>query len=153
MAEVTELARTKGWRIGTFGDVFITVIHGGASYDMLKALEEHQGRFVAAKGKVVSLTVIASERLEPAQAEFREASAKLQAHFEPHLLCSGVVITTKGFAAVIARTFLAAYQLLVRYKTPHETFRDVASAAGWVHRIAPQPDGFAAALEKFCQPG
>ncbi len=156
MLDVTELASVKGCRIGTLGDLIVTVFHGLGTLEQLKLLEEQQAKFVAAKGKVISLTVIASERLEPPTPEFRDYSTKLHHRFEPHLHCSAVVITTKGFAAVIARSFLAAYQLVVRYQTPHHTFRDISAAVAWVQKTAPHTVGLVGAteaLEKFCAPG
>jgi hypothetical protein len=152
MNEVTEVASAPGCRIGTLGDIIITSFTAVPQVAALDLLEKTQDAFVAAKGKVVSLTVISAKRLESPDPAFRERSARLQARFASSVLCSAVVITSSGFAAVIARTFLAGWQLVVRHEKPHQTFRDVASCVAWIQRTAPSTaklEGAAHAIEKF----
>lgn len=154
MATVTTVAEGHGCRIGTLGNIIIAVFHGPGRLAQLKLLEETQAPFVAQQGKVVSMTIISSDKLDTPTPEFRAESARLQARFKPNLVCTAVVITTKGFAAVVARTFLAAYQLVVSYETPQQTFRDVASAVAWVQKTVPQTKellGADAAITAFAE--
>lgn len=147
MASVTLVADAHGCRLGSFGDMFITIFEGPGSLEQLKLLELHQDPFVSARGKVVSITIIASPRLESPTPEFRAASTKLQEKYQNKLVCSAIIITTKGLAAVVARSFLAAYQLLVQYKSPHQTFREVGPAVDWIKKVAPTTPGLGEATK------
>lgn len=152
MGSVTLVAEAHGCRIGTFGDIFITVFDSPGNVEQLRLLERHQDPFVSARGKVVSVTIIAAERLESPTPEFRAASTKLQARYQDKLICSAIIITTKGLAAVVARSFLAAYQLLVQYKSPHQTFREIGPAVQWIQKVSPTTVGLGEAtraLEDF----
>jgi hypothetical protein len=153
--DVTQLASGHQTRIGGIGNVLITVLDGMANLESLELIDTTQGQFVAQNPRIVVLNVIASPRLSSPPAGMRERSAKLFSKYEANLACSAIVVKTNGLAAVIARSFLAAYQLLIPQKVPQRTFRDLPEAVAWCQTHSPdaakQPR-LAEALERFVKP-
>jgi hypothetical protein len=153
--EVTQLAAGHEIRIGGLGPVLITVFDGAAPLAALELLDATQAQFVAQHPRIVTMTIIASPKLTAPPAGMRERSAQLFAKYEPNMACSAVVIRTSGLAAVIARSFLAAYQLVIPQKVPQRTFRGLPEAIAWCQTHSPdaakQPR-LAEAIERFVKP-
>ena len=152
MATVTPLAAGSGCKIGLLGNVFITVFESPGQMKQLELIDQTQEPIVKEKGRLVSLTIIAAPKLSAPSNEFRDASAKLQAKYQDSVICSAIVIQASGLSAVIARTFLAGYQLMVKQAAPTQTFREVKPAVEWLQTLSPQSEGTSAvlqAVEKF----
>src|SRR5579871_4024818 len=100
--------------------------------EMLDVLERAQDAHVVRHGYMVGLTVIALDQLATPGPEFRTRSQQLSAKHHSHIKSSAMVILTRGLAAVIVRTFLAGYQLIVHYDHPQQTFRELRPAVEWL---------------------
>lgn len=146
MSEVKELASIPGCRIGSFGNIIIMVMRW-LSPQALDLLEQHEAELIKEHGKVVSMTIITGDKLVPPPAGLRDRSTNLYNRFEPQLVCSAVVINARGFAAVIARTFMAAWQLVLTQKKPQQTFREISKAVDWVNAESPSTRAYAGAAQ------
>src|SRR3954466_13504044 len=101
---VSLLAQGHNVRIGACGDVFVTVFDGPSDERTLEVMEKATAAYAAQHPKFVSIVAIVAEKLESPTPEFRTRSMKLHARFEDQMLCSATIITSKGVAAVMART-------------------------------------------------
>lgn len=152
MENVKLLAEEHGCRMGLLGNMLITVFDSTGKMEQLELIERIQDPIVKEQPKLISLTVIQAVKLSTPSDAFRDASAKLQARYADNVICSAIVVAATGLSAVIARSFLAAYQLMVKPKAPQQTFRDIKSAVEWIQKTAPQASalvGVTPAVEAF----
>jgi hypothetical protein len=145
---VTELAHSNDCRIGSLGPVLITVLYGEGTYAVLDLIDATQTAFVRDHPKLISMTVIASPKLSAKlPPDFRERSAALQRKFDNNLLATAVVIQSRGIVAVIARAFMAAYELVAQARAPRQTFRNIGDAVTWIGTLNPEAKAIAGAAE------
>src|SRR5262245_13539985 len=93
---VTPLRAQKGCRVGALGDIVIVVFDEQATLEHLTLIESVQAELLKTHSKMVGLTIITADRLQSPSAEFRAESAKLHARFESHIVCSALVIESRG---------------------------------------------------------
>ena len=129
--------RTAGYgcRIGTLGPVLVTVFDSKPELQVLDLLETEQTAHVGRVGKVISVTIITMDKLDPPGADFRARAAKLAEKNREALVAGAIVILSKGVVAVVVRTFLAAYQLVVPFQRTSQTFRDLPAAVAWLQGL------------------
>jgi hypothetical protein len=153
--DVEPLASGHGCRIGGIGPMLVMVFDSEPELALLDMLDKTQTEFVARHGKITGITAITMERLQAPSAEFRQRSADLSAKNNKNIACSAIVVQSKGLAAVIVRTFLAGYSLLVRSQNPQQSFKDVPAAVAWLQAhpaqlpAVKQLEGLAEAVERF----
>lgn len=152
MTGIEPLASCPGLRVGRRGDLLVVVFDGQPTLDGLRVMEQASDRLTATGDKFVSVSVITAVKLEPLSEAVRAETMRLHRKFDAHALCSCTVITSRGVGSIVARTFLAGYQLVMRYHSPNQTFRDVAKAMAWVAKTVPSCrglDGAPEAIEQF----
>ena len=149
---VALLAQGPNVRIGALGNILVSVFDGPPDEKTLEVVDRGTSLHAASHAKYVSIVAIVAEKLAAPTPQFREGATKLHARFEDQLLASATVITSRGMAAVVARTFLAAYQLIVHYKAPQQTFRDLPTAVAWLEQQVSEVKGVRTVeqLEAFC---
>lgn len=158
MARVEQRAKGSAGRIGTLGPLVVGVYEGPGDVTMLDELERIQNEAVAHYGKISSLSIVATPKVESPPAAYRERSAALATKFQPHMHGTAIVILSTGAAAVIARTYLVAHALLVKQQSPQQTFRNLADAVMWLKTLPGQVPQLAqlaeltAAVEAFTFP-
>ncbi|MBL8956999.1 MAG: hypothetical protein JNK82_39870 [Myxococcaceae bacterium] len=138
MTGVQLFAASSGGRIGTISSVVVAVFEGPAEPAMLDSMERVNSEAAARWGKFTSLSIVATPRLDVPPASYRERSAQLATRFQPNLRGTAIVILSKGAAAVITRTYLAAHALIVKQSTPQEVFRELGAAVQWVQALPDQ---------------
>jgi hypothetical protein len=153
--DIEPIAAGHGCRVGAAGPLLVMVFDSEPHLEMLDVLDKAQAEHIARHTKMAGLTVIAMDRLESPGPEFRTRSKALSDKHFGAIENSAMVILTRGLAAVMVRTFLAGYQLLVHYDHPQKTFRELAPAIEWLQGLEGQLPavkgftGLAAAVEAF----
>lgn len=155
MSEVEHRAAGFGCRIGVIGPVLVSVFDTKAELPMLDLLDQAQTELIAKHGRIATIAIIAMERMEPPDPQFRTRGAALAKKHEAAMTGSAMVVLSKGLAAVVVRAFLAAYSLLFQQKQPNQTFREIAPAVKWLQGLDGQlPEvkamtGLTVAVEAF----
>lgn len=121
------------------GPFLVTQYQGNSTLQVLDDLERVQSALIQQYPRLSTLTVIRhTEALTRVDEEVRHRSVELGKKFDPHLLGAAIVVTARGLAAVVARTFLSGFFLLSRNEAPTRTFPDVPQALEWLRALPGQ---------------
>lgn len=126
-------------RFGTAGPLLVTLYRGTSSVAMLDELDLAQEALIAKYSRISTIAVIAfAGSMLKADEAVRARSVELGKKYEKSVLGSAIVVTTRGLAAVMVRTFLSGFFLLSRAETPMKTFSTVADGLTWVQGLPKQ---------------
>jgi len=153
---ITQLEAIPECRLGHVGSVFVSVWYSRLTLHALELLDKHHHALAAKYGKVTFISVVMGAAENPpadVRERLKQASGDLLKQRRPHL----VVVQSKGHAAIIARTFLAALSLISPEKM--EVFKSLEDAVAVAQALPDQvPEvvtdaSLAAQLKAFCELG
>ena len=155
---VTLLGEGQGLRIGSIGSLLVVHFDGRGTLEALDVLDRLEAAHVAKYPRFSTMVVVTGVRLETPPEGLRERSAALDLKYDKHVVGSAIVVKSRGIAAVIARSFVAAWSLITSREAPTKTFRDLSEAVTWLKSLPGQPEslaregGIEIALSAFVEP-
>lgn len=108
---ITILEELPKCRVGHSGSVFVTAWYSELTMPALDMMERHQTALATKYGRVTLISVVMGATKNPPP-ELRERLKKTSNFLSGQRLGNFVVVLTRGLAAIIARTFLAALSLM-----------------------------------------
>ncbi|MFT3711729.1 MAG: STAS/SEC14 domain-containing protein [Archangium sp.] len=137
--EVSRLFDSPEARFGAAGPLFVAHYKGAVTLATLEKLDELQGALVEKRGTISMITVIGE--LGPMfkiDEDVRHRSVELGKKYDKQVRGGAIVVTTRGLAAVMVRTFLSGFFLLSRNEMPMRTFATVKEALSWLQNLPGQ---------------
>lgn len=124
--------------MGSLSVMYFT--EGGATVESVEAIGRAHDRLRLVYPRFSTFALVTGVKLTPPAARVRERSAELDQRFLPNLVASAIVIESNGLAAVVARSFMAAFGLLSPRPGSHRTFSTVEPAVEWLQKVPGQND-------------
>lgn len=140
--EVSRLFDSPQARFGAAGPLFVAHYKGAVNLDTLDQLDKAEASLVEKRGVISTITVIGDiGPMFKTDEAIRRRSVELGKKYEKHVRGSAIVITTRGLAAVMVRTFLSGFFLLSKAEFPIRTFSTVKEALAWLQGLNGQDAG------------
>lgn len=124
--------------LGSAGSLFVAYYRAQTTLATLELLDTVQTEMLASYSHLSTLTIIGQLGALKVDDAVRDRSVVLGKKYEKQVRGSAIVVTTRGLAAVMVRTFLTGFFLLSRAETPVKTFSSVAEALGWLQSLPGQ---------------
>lgn len=108
---LTTLQEFPEVRLGHVGSLFVSVWYSELTVRAVDALEKHHRALAAKYGKITQISVVVGAQSNPTpemRDRLKEGAVELQQQRRANI----VVVQTRGVAAIITRTFLAALSLM-----------------------------------------
>ncbi|MGV3620501.1 MAG: hypothetical protein ACO1OB_06775 [Archangium sp.] len=128
-------------RVGHIGPVFVTAWYSELTEAALDMMERHQTALSKQYGKVTLISVVMGATKNPPP-DVRERLKRTADFLQGQRIGNFVVVQTRGLAAIIARTFLAALSLMNSENM--QVFKSLEDAAAEAKRIPGQQPGIIA---------
>ncbi len=126
-------------RFGTAGPLMVSLYRGTTSVALLEELDRAQETLIRTHPRISTISVIAlAGSMFKTDETVRTRSVALGKKYEKNVIGSAIVVTTKGLAAVMARTFLSGFFLLSKTENPMKTFANVAEGLSWLQSLPNQ---------------
>lgn len=114
-------------RFGVVGSVLVSHYRGRTTLAMLDELDRIQSELIAKHQRISTMSVVGQLDMLRVEDDVRKRSLELGKKFEHSVYGNAIVITTRGLAAVMARTFLTGYFLISLTEAPTRTCSTVAA--------------------------
>ncbi len=134
---ITQLAQTAGFRVGQSGPLVLMVFDGKTTLHQMDLLEQALTTVIAQHPRYSTLAVLSAPILEKLPDGLNERAQAIENRFEPHIVSKAMVVTPKGLAAVLIRSFLAVQSLMAR-NIPTRVFRSVDESTSWLQGLPAQ---------------
>lgn len=108
---ITTLEELPECRVGHSGSVFVTAWYSELTGPSLDMMEKHQTALAKKYGRVTLISIVMGATKNPPP-DVRERLKKTSDFLSGQRIGNFVVVLTRGLAAIIARTFLAALSLM-----------------------------------------
>jgi hypothetical protein len=146
-----ELLSLPEVRVGHHGPLMVMVWRGEVQLNSLEKTNAVEDALVKQFGKISVIGAITNLVGGIPSAELRKNAAEAMRRFQPAVRGTALVVMAEGAKAVLARTFLAGMALLIDFRSPMKTFRNVLDAVGWLNEKGAelQAESLARAVETF----
>ncbi len=136
---VTKSFESVEVRLGVASSLVVALYRSGASLTALEELDKLQTSLLQKHAKLSTLTLIGQlGSVLKVDEAVRVKSVELGKKYEKQVHGSAIVVTTKGLAAVMARTFLSGFFMVSRSETPMRTFATVSEGLAWLQSLPGQ---------------
>jgi hypothetical protein len=140
---VLELAAMPEVRVGHFGSLMVMVWRGTVTPESLDKTNEVEDALIKQHGRISVIGIITDMGGGVPSAELRQKSAQAMKRFEPHVRGTALVVVAEGAKAVLFRTFLAGFTLLIDFPSPLKIFKSLADGVTWLQRMNGQDEKLA----------
>ena len=135
---VLELASLPEVRCGHCGPLLVMVWRGQVSTTSLEKTNQIEEALIGQHGRISVIGIITDLGGGVPSAELRKASADAMKRFAPHVRGTALVVLAEGAKAVLFRTFLAGFTLLIDFPSPMKIFKTLNDSVAWVQRMEGQ---------------
>ncbi len=132
---VLELASLPEVRCGHFNSLFVMVWRGTVTPESLAKTNEVEQALINQYGRISVIGCITDLGGGVPSAELRQASADAMRRFMPNVRGTALIVLAEGAKAVLFRTFLAGFTLVIDFPSPMKIFKNVSDAVSWVQRM------------------
>jgi hypothetical protein len=135
---VLELASLPEVRCGHYESLMVMVWRGTINVDSLKRTNEVEEALIKQHGRITVIGVLTDLSGGVPSQEIRQASADAMKRFMPHVRSTLLVVMAEGAKAVLFRTFLAGFTLIIDFQSPLKIFKSISDAVTWAQRMPDQ---------------
>jgi len=136
--EVVKVWSSKDASFGVASSLVVALYRGRTTLEMLEQLDALQSELIKKHPRISTLTVIGQLEMLKVDEAVRGRSVELGKKFEKNVRGSAIVVSTKGLAAVMVRTFLSGFFLLSKSEMPMKTFASTSEALAWLQSLPDQ---------------
>ena len=140
---VLELASMPEVRCGHFGSLLVMVWRGTVTPESLAKTNDVEEALIRQHSHISVIGVITDMGGGTPSGELRKASAEAMKKFAPHVRGTALVVIAEGAKAVLFRTFLAGFTLLIDFPSPMKIFKKPSDGIAWLRGLTGQDPVFA----------
>lgn len=135
---VLELASLPEVRCGHYESLLVMVWRGHITAESVTRTNEVEAALIKQHGRITVIGVLTDLSGGVPSSEIRQAAADAMKRFMPHVRCTVLVVLAEGAKAVLFRTFLAGFSLIIDFQSPLKIFKSISDAVSWVQRMDAQ---------------